>query len=568
MWNNPSWANKDGLSPHSSIAHKRLAETQKEYGLALVIGDSLKIAEMIYILGKRYVGIGNYYTARKLFSQSLGMRMRGYGTFEDIAKIYTRICELEGWQQNPNGVINNARLAISYYNKVKSVKGTVNSYRMIAGSHGIAWRLRHKKQKLSFTPSLDSAFYYYYKALDFEPQHQLPIDMAVTYECLAQLWLLKNDIRQSISYCKKALKIYQREKLYQNAISVSVEIAKSLLKLDQVSEAKEWLYKAEQLSLKIGGVTEQGDLETETVNALYYQKTGQWAKAFEHQSKSHALEIKKLESFQEGVNESIRIELEGEKKDAELKEKNLKLIINEQNSKLHKYLITVIAMLLGITAVAGFVFYRRATMSSQLVREQSHRIKNNLQSLSDLLNLQLHRLSDPVAITAITESLSRVDAMSLIHRDLSYGDKLLFLEAKLFIPDLVRNILTNYDMNWVKIELDIDQTSLHVDQAILLSLLINELLTNSCKYALSNQNEASITLICFKRQNNFHLTFQDSGEGFVVCGRTGSFGMKLIKTLVQQLKGSHSFSSEKGSRFTTTFKLLSNSKVVEKIEHE
>jgi two-component sensor histidine kinase len=228
--------------------------------------------------------------------------------------------------------------------------------------------------------------------------------------------------------------------------------------------------------------------------------------------------------------------------------------------RLQNKLAIVVFILFLVAVIAGGLFYllfakykKISRENAELVKEQSHRTKNNLQSVSDLLSLELHRLSDPVAVKAMEESLMRVEAMLLLHRGLYQGEKLIEVNLPKYLPDLVKSVLRSYHLEAVKVQYDIEPIWLHTDKAIPLGLIVNELTTNTCKYALKNNPDPQLMLHCFLQTDRLFLRFADNGPGFVSPADKNTFGLRLIGLLMNKLKAKGDFSTANGCCFELSF---------------
>ena len=187
------------------------------------------------------------------------------------------------------------------------------------------------------------------------------------------------------------------------------------------------------------------------------------------------------------------------------------------------------------------------------MKEQNHRTKNNLQSVSDLLSLQLYNLSDPHAVIAMEESLLRVEAMTLVHRSLYMEDNLVEVNLQKYLPDLITGVLQSYRLNTINMVCNIDEIWIHSEKAITLGLIANELTTNACKYAFKNHVNPCLMIDCTYHSGKIVFCLQDNGPGFIMSRKKTSFGLGLIEMLTDQLGGISRFSSLSGCSFNLTF---------------
>jgi two-component sensor histidine kinase/ligand-binding sensor domain-containing protein len=200
-----------------------------------------------------------------------------------------------------------------------------------------------------------------------------------------------------------------------------------------------------------------------------------------------------------------------------------------------------------------------------LLKEIHHRVKNNLQTISSMLMLQSAGLKDTEAKKAITESQSRVRSIALVHQKLYQTDGLEKVELNAFVKDLTVQIQSLYreQSKDISIHLSIPETQLLIDKAIPLGLILNELITNSFKYAFAD-NKGQIEIIFVSDQlepspvPRFSgvLTYRDTGPGLQspdLLNNASTLGLRLIKLLSQQIGAALSYSNDNGSEFVFTF---------------
>ena len=185
-----------------------------------------------------------------------------------------------------------------------------------------------------------------------------------------------------------------------------------------------------------------------------------------------------------------------------------------------------------------------------LLREIHHRVKNNLQLVSSLLTLQSRSITDETAIAAINDGKARVRSMALIHQDLYNKENLTGISVKSYIEKLCTEIFHTYNINSEKIRLrtDIQDLELDVDTVVPLGLIINELITNSLKYAFPNNQNGNIYITLEEIGSGLQLQIKDNGIGVEVekFKQSTSFGNRLVHILTEQLEGSLTIHPDKG----------------------
>jgi two-component sensor histidine kinase len=195
-----------------------------------------------------------------------------------------------------------------------------------------------------------------------------------------------------------------------------------------------------------------------------------------------------------------------------------------------------------------------------LLSEVHHRVKNNLQVISGLLELQKDNLKDEATRKAFSEGQSRVNSIALIHHNLYQNEDPGNIEFASFINDLSSKVGELFANQNRKVQFDLVQEELYlsIDVAVPLGLIVNELLTNSYKYAMSDKQENKIQIKIAKlNDEEYQLTYRDNGPGLtddVNFEMTSTLGLRLVNGLSKQIHGSVKYYFENGSVFVINFK--------------
>ncbi len=197
-----------------------------------------------------------------------------------------------------------------------------------------------------------------------------------------------------------------------------------------------------------------------------------------------------------------------------------------------------------------------------LLKEVHHRVKNNMQVISSILNLQSFYVKDQYTLGLLKESQNRISTMAYIHESLYQNNSFSAVNFAEYVKRLIRNIIASYSFNSENIELkqEIDEIALSLDVAIPLGLIINELITNSLKHAF-NKREKGLIIINLKTENNYvFLNLMDDGigldEGFNI-EKSQSLGLQLVSTLLEQIDAKYTLKSNKneGTKFNISFQI-------------
>ena len=193
-----------------------------------------------------------------------------------------------------------------------------------------------------------------------------------------------------------------------------------------------------------------------------------------------------------------------------------------------------------------------------LLREVHHRVKNNMQIISSLLSLQSRYIQDDLTIQVLKESEVRIKAMALVHESIYLSDNLSNIPFQSYIQRLVGDIITNYDAQVITPQFKMEDMVLNIETAIPCGLIVTELVTNSIKYAFSD-GEGIISIEFTRKRDKLKLVVSDNGVGlpdYVLCGKSDSLGILLVKMLVDQLEGELEIDNANGTTFSIIFKEL------------
>ncbi len=566
-----------GLRVQTERLHKnRQAEQQ-----ALERNDTIQLAEAYYQYGRTYVFAGDYRTSQGYFLKALRMLEPG-GDSENLSRIYVRLGENESRLGRHDDAVRYARLALTVARRTGSLMALGRAYGVMAHLYEDRWVAHSANDRAMY----DSVRYYYgQKQSAFQTLNDT-LGMAETSLELGTLLTKVNDPR-AIPHLTDALRMVSILHRDRMKVNVLLHLASAYLTFGKPRLAFQTLRAAETLYARNQVDEYDTILGLEKEYVLYYQTMGQWKKAFAHQKRVNRLVNGQLSSDREATIARLNVEYETEKKEALLRAQQGQLALRTQNLRTQQRFTVVSSTLFVVAAGMSLVFFRLyrknkriSRRNEELVKEQNHRVKNNLQVVSSLLSLQANRLSDEVARQAVEESRLRVQSMAILHRRLYDGDRLAAVNLDEFIREVVAGVLRAYGFSAVQTRFAIDDISLSADKAVPLGLIINELVTNACKYAFPDNVRPQLRIDCHRQHHTLHLRVADNGPGLAgpdradanqTTARLGgfgettivrestdqlyaepyrSFGMQLIQAQVEQLYGTYRFSSDAGSVFT------------------
>lgn len=247
--------------------------------------------------------------------------------------------------------------------------------------------------------------------------------------------------------------------------------------------------------------------------------------------------------------------------DEKKKQQALNAALNRENDlkadqltreKNTKWILAIGAALVLLSGIAILALYRKQKSKNLIIQKQSadlevlmkeihHRVKNNLQVISSLLDLQSLTIADTQASEAVKEGKNRVQSMALIHQNLYSEGNIKGIKAKEYIINLLQSLCDSYNISndKIKVKTEIDDLNLDVDTMIPLGLVLNELVSNSLKYAFKEGQEGELNILLKQESQHLLLKVSDNGIGYPTglnVSEGKSFGMKMIRAFAKKLK--------------------------------
>ncbi len=408
------------------------------------------------------------------------------------------------------------------------------------------------------------AEFYFKKSIQIGEKYGFYNNLSDNFISLSELNAQKGDFRAAIASGLEALK-------YAELLENKFMIMRSYLSLGRSSnlagnfeEAVGFLQKSIQVATKDFG-------DKYFLSLVYFELSkaqegnGQFAKALDA---SRSYDQLRQEVFTAETNERVSI-LQTEMK---LSQKENTIKLQEAQLSKNRILQVFILIISGILVVFLFVVYRlfirkkkyshllekKNTEKEFLLKEIHHRVKNNLETISSLLSLQTSRLESKEFQAIMEETQNRVQSMGMIHQRLYQGENMKEIEMKGFFENLGNHIIDSFDASErVRFISDMEPVELDVDLAIPIGLIVNELISNSLKYAFPDNRFGEIEVRLMEKDNHLYLIVSDNGIGMTsdppILG-TG-FGSELIRLLTVQLDGKMTLQAQKGTAIIFEFQL-------------
>lgn len=575
------------------------------YSLSNKINYKKGIIESLNQKGIYYSFKSDYKTARNIYENAL-KAAQDIGSQRSISACYSNIADVDQAEGNYVQALDN-------YTRSLHIDDSVNDRR------GIPIGLANIGSVYQTMGKIKEAMDYYTKALKIYEEDGKKLDAARTISYIGNIMEGEGNYKGAL---ENYLKTYEYCKLENNPVGISyslMNLGNVYTALNDYDKAVTCFTDALKMKEELG---DQGEIALCYINMgaidLKVKKYGDAKRnyqrgmeistqlgennylrmAYEGLAKSNYLlnnykdaydyhvKFKQLTDsiFNEDNSKQlsdIKTNYEVEKKEAELKAQQLKKDI-EQKAELQRrnfimYGIAIALLFVIVIAIVTFIGLKRNQKQKRIISEQKekvekqnleketllkeihHRVKNNLQVISSLLELQSGDVEDETAKAALSEGQNRVKSIALIHQKLYQHENLAAIELNNFVNELYRqggSIFAKKDQA-VEVDFSIPETFIDIDTAVPLGLILNELLTNSFKYAFEQgrNNELRIGLVT-EANGKYNLSYFDNGSGLptgVDLNKSKSLGLRLIHRLSKQIGGSAQYHFNKGSIFTINF---------------
>ncbi|WP_423998948.1 tetratricopeptide repeat-containing sensor histidine kinase [Maribacter sp. IgM3_T14_3] len=375
------------------------------------------------------------------------------------------------------------------------------------------------------------------------------------------------------------IKKYNKSKFSSDIIENTLALAECYLKLENYSKATDYL------SDDLNPIKSDNILKRNRIYADYYFKTGDFENSTVYLKKNIKIRdsIDALASNikNQQLTSVVAQDLENSRKIQEQQKNQLEESRKDIKARDDKISLVFVSLIFTLIGFAGLVYaYLKSIKNQRLIAEQKfiienalvekdsllkeihHRVKNNLQMVSSLLSLQTKNTRSKAAIEALEEGKSRVKAMALIHQKLYQNDDLSVIEMQGYIESLINSIQSVYKKGGhnINITIDAEGVELDIDRAIPFGLILNELVSNSFKYAFPNDDSDGKIYIHLRKllgQEGF-FEYTDNGIGLPEDSEeraNSSMGIRLMNRLANQLQTSlNTDKTTEGVRFWFNFK--------------
>ena len=410
----------------------------------------------------------------------------------------------------------------------------------------------------------DEALKYFQHAIAIGERYGFYNNLSDTYMLLLDLYLNKNEFEKAREAGKSALK-------YAELLSNNFMVMRSWYSIGKLqnlegkySAAIESLEKCIDVATKDFGDAFLMSQVYATLGKAYagnhqYQEA---YKAFDEYDKYKSIVFTAAADQRTSL---LKMEFEVAKKESTISEQESRI----KRQRTSQNLIIIIAILLLLLLLIAYkaiqnkfkinkLLIKQNEEKEFLLKEIHHRVKNNLEIVSSLLSLESAQIDDPAIIATLQKSQQRVQSMSMIHQKLYQGKSLANIEMKDYFRNLANYLVDSHGAGErISIAILMDKIELDIDVATPIGLIVNELLTNSMKYAFPANAFGKIEISLEEVGDILYLKVADNGVGTITrkTGESTGFGTQLVELLTRQLDGKMVLTVQNGTSISFEFQL-------------
>jgi len=468
-------------------------------------------------------------------------------TYNNIGSIYGRL--------------DNSEKSLENYEKAKAIAEKVNDNDLLAvvlSNIGILYKK---------TGKTDKALRCYERSLVIKEKLNDTAGYGFTLGLIGEIFESKGELNEALGFYTRSLAIFKDEKESDGIVTSLNRIGTIYFKQGLTEKAKESALQAMFFAEESNN--DELIMDSSLLLSSIYEREKLWEKAFEFQ-KLHIKKrdrVKSIEIQRKTAETQIKYDLSSQQQKIDfLSFKNKTQEVRLKNNEISIIIISIALVIVTILVLS----YRRSNKKKQIINELlerendtkktilqeiHHRIKNNLQVVNSLLRMQASKTEDKDIKTAFKETQSRVVSMAMLHEKMYDSGDFKNLNSKEYISHLVNDIVKNYTVDKkVSLKLDIDKVFFDSKIMMPLSLIINEVITNSLKYAFKNQDNPVISVRLKQLSNTKNeLYIADNGIGYDREKENKGLGTKLIKSFTKQILGTIHHSTNNGTSVTITF---------------
>lgn len=528
---------KVDVDSSSYLAQEALNLAQQANFKRGIAAATKNIAICNYVNGKSDIAIKQFIEAIKLFEDLKDVN--------ELAHCYSQMGIAYYLQYQYDNALKYYDKSIELYIKTTNKKDLAGVYI----NQGISY---------TYVKKMDLAEINYNEALKIYQEINYEPGFGPAYNSLAKIYYAKKEYNKAISYYKLAEQYSLKSNNKYHLITNYNSLATCYKELKEYEIAKNYSEKSIAISKEVGSVERELFCHETMADILF--SMGDYKNAYASFQNYASL---KDTLFNQDKNDAIaemQAKFDVEKNQQKVKEIELQKKIDDEANTKQRLLFIVVIVVILISLVFTILLFRNKQKVNSLLEQKNaaiqanleqkevmmseihHRVKNNLQMVSSILDLQARDLTDEKSMRVIEDSLSRINAISLIHQRLYQSDNIRGIKINTYLQELAFDILKNFSSSVtttpIQLTCKVADLNMDLESAIPIGLITAELITNACKYAFLSIEKPEITITLNKRQDALVLIVTDNGVGKqAAVNESGtSFGTKLIKSLSRKLR--------------------------------
>lgn len=555
-----------------------LNRAEESFQLALRNINLYKNYSGLAALGELYLHISEYYLNNKKYNNALLNTKIALNIFQK-EKSYIGIVECDLFMGAVYFELEKYSEAIKYFNRLINLPEEVkdnDAYKYIYYSYMTETYCKMNKYQETIRFS-KKAISYFKKAKLGLYVIEMQLYMADAYQRLGN----NRDAKKVIQIVEKNINKYLSEP----------DIDKSVKHLNQIKSNIFYNNKQYELALQML----QKNLNFKDVDIKIYQdisniqfKLRRYKSAFENLKLYNKYKIEQLALNQKNNLDELQVLYNVKENEFKIQNLKIKTLKDDLELKKQKEFLKnsiVVSVILVVVMIFGFYIYRIRIKVSQilkyknekleinnellnkslrekelLLKEIHHRVKNNLQLVSSILDIQANESPNISVSEFLDKSQNRISSIALIHQNLYMSENLDKVDFQTYTEELVSCILDSFsEIGTIKYEILANQNCFNIQTSISLGLIISELSCNTIKHAFKDNNEGIIYIEIKQLENcKFELIFGDNGSGGIDTSETSkSIGLELVGLLAMQLNGDIVKLDKKGTFYKVTFEQVS-----------
>jgi two-component sensor histidine kinase/cbb3-type cytochrome oxidase subunit 3 len=545
-----------GRLAHAYNLHGRAAMNQSKYDLAeSSYKSALNYYDSVGNASKKALLLNNLSVVKRdqaLFDESMDYLFQSLAICEriedttGIANAFTNIAVVYAIKQEYDRAEEYFLKALDIW-RIKGHERNVNTILLNLG--GI----------LVESAKYDGAIEYLAEARTYFEEHGPQTELGRAHYILGNIYLLTDELDKSEGNYLIAKGIFDDIGQQMRATGCLLRLSSVAEKRGNVDKAINYATEAYNRNIDMG----VGNMAIRSLTQLsnLYEQKGDYKTALSY--------YKQLTQIRDSISDMERekqiTELEA-KYQNEVKERQLAAAQSElevkdlRNRRQEVQKRILIGIVIGIALFLLLLFYQFRTKSQinrvledknaliekslgekeVLLKEIHHRVKNNLQFISSLFNLQARHVKDEEALKILQEGKNRIQSMALVHQKLYQEENLKGVDMAQYLANLMDSLKHSYKAtsDKVKVKTTVDTISLDIDTAMPIGLIVNELVTNAFKYAFNEVDKGSLAVSLVAADNQLELTVRDSGVGLpddLDAKNPKKFGLRLVRSLAEKL---------------------------------